>query len=317
MCSPQLSNGYTAIANEILEALIAYRFKQNEYKVLFAIIRKTYGYQKKIAELGNTQIAMMTGIDRSHVARCIRSLIKDNVLIHDESKYKSSLGLNKNYRSWAKRDTVNTKPKTSLQSVTNLDTDKNTKCGQIAPLTVAILATVNGEKYDQSSHTLKKVKTSINKTPLLLSDNTNTCQNKNELGSGSFDSGLKIAEQGSSTYQALIYPNSLSDLEKKAASQLLLNCKEASQGLLDVLSATIKAGKIQTSALALLGALVRRQVAGTFDPSPGFKIKLDRERVPKPVVKVVKTSSVDKDTQRQNMANLLAGTNIRLSNREA
>ena len=317
MCSPQLCNGYTAIANEILEALMLYRFKQNEYKVLMVIIRKTYGYQKKIAEIGNTQIALMTGVDRSHVARCIRSLIKDNVLIHDESKYKSSLGLNKNYKSWAKRDTVNTKPKTSLQSVTNLDTDKKTKCGQNVATSVAILATVNGEKCGDIGHTLKKVKTSINKTPLLLSDNTNASQHKNELSGSGFNSELKIAEQGAIDYQALIYPNSLSELERKAASQLLINCKEASQGLLDVLSATIKAGKIQTSALALLGALIRRQTAGTFDPSPGFKIKLDRERVPKPVLNKVKTSIVDKGLQRQNMANLLAGTNIRLSNREA
>ena len=313
MKSPQLANGYTPIANELLEGLICYKFTQNDYKVLLAIIRKTYGYHKKWDAIGNSQLATMTGLQRTHVARSIRSLIAQNVLITDDSQYKNTLGINKHYQNWGKTNIETPQPKTDPQTVTNLVIVPELNCDQVGLDDVTNVVILNNQNCDHIGHTQKKVKESINKTPLLLSNAPINGTAKNGLSRGGFINGMSGAEQSPAADNALIFPKSLSEVETKAALQLLVHCSDSSQALLDVVAATIKAGKVQTSPLALLGALIRRQTAGTFDPSPGLKIKLDRERVIITQKKVPPSLPIDKEAQRQNMANFLSATNIRLS----
>ena len=102
--------------------------------------------------------------------------------------------------------------------------------------------------------------------------------------------------------KVLIYPRSLCELEQTTAAQLLKTCGDDAQAVLDVLAAALKADKVKTSALALLSGLVRRHEAGTFDPIPGLKIKIDREarQQKRQVVKVDKP--VDKEVGKKNIA---------------
>ena len=51
MANPQKENGFTPIANELLEQIIASGLNGNEMAVTFFIIRKTYGFQKKQDEI--------------------------------------------------------------------------------------------------------------------------------------------------------------------------------------------------------------------------------------------------------------------------
>ncbi|WP_262967372.1 replication protein [Methylobacter psychrophilus] len=122
MKSPQIQNGYTAIANELLEALVLYKFSQNEYKVIMAVIRKTYGFHKKTAVIGNSQLALMTGLQRTHVARCIRMLIERQVLVRDSSSYINGLGLNKDYGQWGVKTGESDWVSASEETVTDLVT---------------------------------------------------------------------------------------------------------------------------------------------------------------------------------------------------
>jgi len=317
MKSPQLANGYTPIANELLEHLIAYKFSQNDYKVLLAIIRKTYGYHKKVDAIGNSQLAVMTGLQRTHVARSIRSLIAQNVLICDDSQYKNCIGINKHYQTWGKINTEEIKLKTDPQTVTTLVTDAPQQCDQVGLGHVTHLVTLNGKNCDQSGHTQKIVKDSVNKIPPPLDLDSQNDAEKHGLCGSDLTNGFGLTEPHPHTATTLIFPKALSPTEQTAAHQLLINCPDDAQALIDVVAATLKAGKVKTSPLALLGALVRRQQAGTFDPSPGLKIQLDRERASQHQQKIVTRIVVDKETQRQNMTRLLASTNIRLSNREA
>ena len=48
MANPQLEDGYTKIANEILEALAGINLSPYEGRALFFLIRKTYGWKKKL-----------------------------------------------------------------------------------------------------------------------------------------------------------------------------------------------------------------------------------------------------------------------------
>lgn len=98
--SPQLENGHTRIANELLEAIIRYPFNGGEFKIVFAIIRKTYGWSKKESAISYGLLTIFTELDKRYIKKVVKSLIQDNVLLKENSKTKNTLGLNKNYRQW-------------------------------------------------------------------------------------------------------------------------------------------------------------------------------------------------------------------------
>ena len=53
MASPQKENGYTTIANELLEAIYGRKFSASQIKILLIILRFTYGFNRKFARLSN------------------------------------------------------------------------------------------------------------------------------------------------------------------------------------------------------------------------------------------------------------------------
>ena len=98
---PEPGNGYTAVANELLEAIIIYPFSSAEFKIVFAIIRKTYGYRQKHTPLSYGALSKLTGIDKRYLRRAIVKLIKDNIIIKNKMKENVNiLGLNKYYLTW-------------------------------------------------------------------------------------------------------------------------------------------------------------------------------------------------------------------------
>lgn len=96
MASPQLENGYTAIANEILHALMACKLLNYEFRVLTAVVRKTYGWKKKSDWISNSQLAEVTGIAKPNITRTVNSLIDKKVLIKEGKK----IGLQKDWERW-------------------------------------------------------------------------------------------------------------------------------------------------------------------------------------------------------------------------
>jgi phage replication O-like protein O len=106
MTSPQIENGYTRIANELLDAILRYPFSRREYAVVMAIVRMTYGFNKKEDAISGWQLSEMTGIDRSHVSKTINELVKKNVLKKGDSGRISHgqaialLSINKHYTAW-------------------------------------------------------------------------------------------------------------------------------------------------------------------------------------------------------------------------
>ena len=73
--NPQLENGYTPIANELLEGILLNNIGYAELKVLITIMRQTYGWSRKEAEISTTLFESMTGLDRRHAVRAIKSLL--------------------------------------------------------------------------------------------------------------------------------------------------------------------------------------------------------------------------------------------------
>ena len=87
MANPQKENGFTSIANELLEAILRSELTLRELKIVFTVIRFTYPlFNRKVAELAVRFIANGTGIQFNHVAKTINELEKKNILILSESE---------------------------------------------------------------------------------------------------------------------------------------------------------------------------------------------------------------------------------------
>ena len=106
MSSPQKENGYTAIANEIMEALIKYPLPGAQMQCLLLIIRKTYGFHKLTDSISLTQFVEWTGINRSAVVRALNNLVKRNMVYKEKGGIKSDTIMtskyrfNKHHKSW-------------------------------------------------------------------------------------------------------------------------------------------------------------------------------------------------------------------------
>lgn len=100
MSGPQKEDGYTPIANEIVEALAQIRIPGESMQVLWVILRKTYGWNKKEDRLSMNQISDLTGLKRQNVNRAIDRLITMNLLIKNNVNFINQYQFNKYYKTW-------------------------------------------------------------------------------------------------------------------------------------------------------------------------------------------------------------------------
>ncbi|WP_133179013.1 replication protein [Shewanella decolorationis] len=96
-----LDDGYLRLSNTLVDALCRTKLSDRESRVLFAVIRRTYGYGKATDWVSYSQIEEMTEIDTDNVSRVIRGLLKRNVLIKEGKK----IGVNPTVSSWADKPT--------------------------------------------------------------------------------------------------------------------------------------------------------------------------------------------------------------------
>jgi len=81
MANPQKENGFTPIANEILELLVNTALLGAEFQILLFIIRKTYGYHKKKDRISLTQFEKNTGLSRPTVVKTLKNLVSRGMII--------------------------------------------------------------------------------------------------------------------------------------------------------------------------------------------------------------------------------------------
>ena len=98
--NPQLENGYTQIANELIEALARFNLSPYESRLLWYIARKTYGYQKKTDAISLGQFALGTGIPVSNVIRTLKKLENRHFITKSKDFYICEYGINKHYDQW-------------------------------------------------------------------------------------------------------------------------------------------------------------------------------------------------------------------------
>ncbi|EPV6087093.1 replication protein [Proteus mirabilis] len=107
-------DGYTRIANELLESLSCCNLTVRQLRVMLAIIRKTYGFGKKVDRISDSQLADVSGLSRQNVNKAKKELISMNYIILEGNK----IGVNKEVSAWKNQ---------SRDSVSNLKTKKVSK----------------------------------------------------------------------------------------------------------------------------------------------------------------------------------------------
>ena len=97
MASSQREYGFTKVPNDILEALARMCLSPYETRVVFFIIRKTYGWHKELDWISLSQIVKGTGIAKPNVCRTLRSLRNKNIIVRPDSKH---VGLQEDIHLW-------------------------------------------------------------------------------------------------------------------------------------------------------------------------------------------------------------------------
>ena len=98
--NPQTEDGYTKIANELFEAVIKFKFTERQYKVFFAIMRKTYGFNKTNDEISLSQLSTLCQLPINHVSTVINQLVSLNIIFKKQGKFAQNLSINKQYDTW-------------------------------------------------------------------------------------------------------------------------------------------------------------------------------------------------------------------------
>ena len=110
MSSPQTENGYTKIANEIMEALARLNIGLGNAQILYAVLRKTYGWQKKQDAISLSQLSELTHMSKRNVIYCLQNLEAKKILNIRRAKGRGHINLintisfNKNYDKWVVKE---------------------------------------------------------------------------------------------------------------------------------------------------------------------------------------------------------------------
>ncbi|EEI9465430.1 replication protein [Salmonella enterica] len=120
-----LDDGYTRLANELLDAVMCSGLPETELCILMAVWRKTYGYNKKMDWISNEQLEEMIQKHHTHCSTAKNSLIRKKVLIQEGRR----VGMNIHISEWQTKNngfckTLAKPAKKTLAEVANVPKQK-------------------------------------------------------------------------------------------------------------------------------------------------------------------------------------------------
>lgn len=131
MANPQLEDGYTRVANQILEKVSKLpRINGTQLQIILTIWRFTYGFKRKHHELSISFIAEATEKAPRQIERELSKLIARRIItVVSEASGKRSriLGFNKNFDEWESVDPSKKTGQAELTSPDELDGSDPTK----------------------------------------------------------------------------------------------------------------------------------------------------------------------------------------------
>lgn len=132
MASSQNGNGFTQIPNEILEALCKVNLSPYESRVLLYLMRKTFGWHKKMDRIALSQYSEDLRIDRRLVHRTLRRLSsRQMIVIRRDDRNSISYGFQEDIENWKgsspKMPVISSDDKTVISADTHkINRKKNT-----------------------------------------------------------------------------------------------------------------------------------------------------------------------------------------------
>jgi len=175
----QKENGFTQIANELLEVVPQFGFNGTQLRIIMIVWRYTYGFKRKEHEIAISFIVKATGITKRQIQKEISNLIEQNVLTEvKKATFNQSriIAFNKDYRSW------------SIGSQVNNSTPPNKK----AQMNDSGIQQVNDSTPQQvNDSTPKKERTKDNYKEIQSQEIFDYYISKNIIQHKKFDSGMK------------------------------------------------------------------------------------------------------------------------------
>ncbi|ABC27500.1 phage replication protein O [Hahella chejuensis KCTC 2396] len=95
-----LDNGYTRVANELLNALARIDLSGREFKIVNAVMRKTFGFNKAMDWISLEQLVEMTGISRRHLPSLITGLVRAKVIRREGESNVKKYAVNTRLGEW-------------------------------------------------------------------------------------------------------------------------------------------------------------------------------------------------------------------------
>lgn len=116
-----LDDGYLRLSNTLVDALCRTKLSDRESRVVFAVIRRTYGYGKATDWVCLEQLADMTGITTSNICHAIKSLTARDIIIKDGRK----VGVNPIVSAWQDKKSHSINGKKSIVKTDNIIVDSD------------------------------------------------------------------------------------------------------------------------------------------------------------------------------------------------
>jgi phage replication O-like protein O len=128
MANPKTKNGYTRIANEILEHIYKTDLNGTQLRIVLVVWRYTYGFSRKHHEMSLAFLSEAIDTRKSHIDRELAVLIERKIIsvVGVGSRRGRVLGFNKNYEEWQDRPTDVVHHSSSHNSGTSSSTNCST-----------------------------------------------------------------------------------------------------------------------------------------------------------------------------------------------
>jgi len=133
-------DGYTRLANNLLETIYKVRINGNAMSVLLAIVRMTYGWNKPRDRIAGVQLADETGLSESEVSRAINQLQERNIIeVTGDKRKVKTIGINRNVETWILRKSARCIAQTHKNDCVNAQTGlrKHANTKDISPKTLS------------------------------------------------------------------------------------------------------------------------------------------------------------------------------------
>jgi len=101
MASPQRENGHLDVANELAEALALASLSGAQFRLMWVVLRKTYGWNKSTDAISVSQFTEATGLHPKVIQRDLRDLAKRRyILAWGDNHHPKTFAIQKDYEQW-------------------------------------------------------------------------------------------------------------------------------------------------------------------------------------------------------------------------